>query len=33
MKLPDLRVEIALCGRVGQMHDMCGVHHEGLTGR
>ena len=29
--LPDLRHEIAKCERRGQMHDMCGVHYEGLT--
>jgi hypothetical protein len=30
--VPDLRVEIAKCQRQGKMHDMCGVHYEGLTG-
>ena len=29
--LPDLRVEIARCEREGKMHDMCGMHYEGLT--
>ena len=29
--LPDLRVEIAKCPKMGKVHDMCGVHYEGLT--
>ena len=29
MSLPDLRVEIAQCGRHGKMHDVCGVNSSG----
>ena len=31
IRLPDLREEIAQCGRRGQMHDMCDVHYVELT--
>ena len=30
--LPVFLMEIAQCEREGKMHDMCGVHYEGLTG-
>jgi len=31
IRLPDLREELAQCGRRGHMHDMCGVHYVGLV--
>ena len=30
IRLPDLREEIAQCGRARQMHDACKVHYVGL---
>jgi len=31
VRLPDLREEIAKCGRHGQTHDACMVHYVGLV--
>ena len=31
IRLPDLRQEIAQCGRMGKMHDACMVHYVGLV--
>jgi hypothetical protein len=33
MRLPELREEIAQCGRQGKMHDACMVHYVDLMPR